>query len=185
MAHIVHAPISSISQILLRSVDELWAEAFNWQPIPDGEEVEADPEASLFLLQSDNTKEVLATAVVKPFEVCFAGHLYSVQGILNVVSAVHRQGYGRIVMAAVKEQLVSEGQTGLGFSKRNVSPFYERCGYKVERDLVERFRERGAESTVSAHPDGDEDVIYVNDYANLVQTILSHPNDWAYIPEFW
>lgn len=185
MANIQHIPISSVSQPLLRAIDELWADAFNWQLVPDDEEVEADPKASLFLLRSDNNEEILATAVVKPFDIRFDGTTYPVQGILNVVSAVKRQGYGRMVMEAVKEWLIAEQTTGLGFAKRSVSGFYSQCGYKVEKDLVERFREEARDGTLNPHPDGEEDVIYVNDRANLIQTILSKPTRWAYIPEFW
>ena len=122
----------------------------------------------------------------KRFDVKFAGVAYPVQGILNVVAAVKGQGYGRAVMAAVYEWLISENCTGVGFTKREVSPFYERCGYQVARDLVERFREDDPDDdTVWPHPDGDEDVFYVNDYANLFQTILSTPNELAFVPEFW
>ena len=185
MANVHHTPISSVPQPLLRTIDELWTDAFNWQPVPDDEEVESDPEASLFLLRSDDNKHVLATAVVKPFDVRFAGVTYQVQGILNVVAAVQKQGYGRMVMAAVKELLIAERQTGLGFAKRGVSEFYSRCGYRVERDLVERFREEAADRTLRPHPDGEEDVIYVNDRAGLIQTILSKPDEWACVPEFW
>ena len=94
MAKIQHIPISSVPQPLLRSIDELWTDAFGWEPVPDDEEVEVDPEASLFLLRSDNEEEILATAVVKPFDIRFDGTIYPVQGILNVVSAVKKQGYG-------------------------------------------------------------------------------------------
>ena len=185
MANIQHIPISSVSQPLLRAIDELWTDAFNWQPVPDDEEVEADPEANLFLLRSDNNDRILATAVVKPFKIRFDGTTYPVQGILNVVSAVKKQGYGRMVMEAVKEWLIAEQTTGLGFAKRSVSGFYSQCGYKVGKDLVERFREEVEDGTLNPHPDGEEDVIYVNDRVNLIQTILSKPTCLAYIPEFW
>lgn len=104
MNNIQHIPISSVPQPLLRAIDELWTDAFNWQPVPNDEEVEAAPEASLFLLRSDN---------------------------------------------------------------------------------VERFREEAEDGTLTPHPDGEEDVIYVNERANLIQTILRKPTCWAYIPEFW
>ena len=185
MANIQHIPISSVPQPLLRTIDELWTEAFNWQPVPDDEEIEADPEASLFLLRSDNNEKILSTAVVKPFDIRFDGTTYPVQGILNVVSAVKKQGYGRMVMEVVKEWLIAEQTIGLGFTKRSVSGFYSQCGYKVEKDLVERFREEAEDGTFHSHPDGEEDVIYVNDRANLIQTILSQPTCLAYIPEFW
>lgn len=185
MNNIQHIPISSVPQPLLRAIDELWTDAFNWQPVPNDEEVEADPEASLFLLRSDNNEEILATAVVKSFNIRFDGTTYPVQGILNVVSAVKKQGYGRMVMEAVKEWLIAEQTTGLGFAKRSVSGFYSQCGYQVEKDLVERFREEAEDGTLTPHPDGEEDVIYVNERANLIQTILRKPTCWAYIPEFW
>ena len=185
MANIQHSPMSSVSQPLLRNIDELWTNTFNWQPVPDDEEVEADPEANLFLLRSDNNEKILATAVIKPYDIRFNGTTYPVQGILNVVSGVKKQGYGRMVMEAVKEWLIAEQTTGMGFAKRSVSKFYSQCGYQVEKDLVERFREEAKDGTLNSHPDGEEDVIYVNDRANLVQTILSKPNRWAYIPEFW
>lgn len=185
MPNLLHVPLTSIPQSLLRTIDELWTDAFGWQPVPADEEVEVDPTASLFLLRSDDETNILATAVVTPFYVDFTGIRYPVQGILNVVAAVQGQGYGRTIMAAVKEWLISENQTGMGFAKRSVSPFYTRCGYEVERDLVERFREECSESTVRPHPDGDEDIFHTNDYANLIQKILSSPDKLAVVPEFW
>ena len=185
MLYVHHTSLSTIPQPLLRTIDALWTDAFGWQPVPDEEEVEVDPTADLFLLLSDDGRRVLATAVVKRFDVQFAGLVYPVQGILNVVASVRSQGYGRAVMAAVREWLVTEGQTGLGFAKRGVSEFYARCGYQVERNLVERFREACPGGTVRPHPDGDEDVFYVNDHGNLIWTILSHSSEWAVVPEFW
>ncbi|MEM9502698.1 MAG: GNAT family N-acetyltransferase [Cyanobacteria bacterium P01_E01_bin.43] len=186
MSNVCHVPLSTLTQPLLRTLDALWTDAFGWQPLPDDEEVEVDPAEHLFLLQSEDEARVLATAVVKRFDVTFTGVAYPVQGILNVVAAVKGQGYGQAVMAAVHEWLLSEGHTGMGFTKREVSPFYERCGYQVARDLVERFREDDLDNdAVRPHPDGDEDVLYVNDYGNLIQTILSTPNEFALVPEFW
>ena len=173
-------------QPLLRTIDALWTDAFSWQPLPDDEEVEVDPAEHLFLLRSDDQTRVLATAVAKRFDMKFAGVAYPVQGILNVVAAVKGHGYGRAVMAALHEWLLSENQTGVGFTKRAVSPFYERCGYQVARDLVERFREEDPDNdAVRPHPDGDEDILYVNDHAELIQAILSKPNELVLVPEFW
>lgn len=185
MVNIQHTPITDIPQSLLRTIDELWTDAFNWQPVPADEEVEADPESRLFLVCSDGNKEVLSVAVVKPFDIRFDGVVHSVQGVLSVVSRVKKQGYGRIVMTAVKEWLIAEQQIGIGFAKRSVSEFYSRCGYQVERDLVERFREEAEDGTLSTHPDGEEDVIYVNDTTGLMQTILCEPEELVYVPEFW
>lgn len=186
MPDVCHVALSTLPQSLLRTLDALWTDAFGWQPLPDDEAVEVDPAEQLFLLRSEDETRVLATAVVKRFDVKFAGVAYPVQGILNVVVAVKDQGYGRAVMVAVHEWLISENCTGVGFTKREVSPFYERCGYQVARDLVERFREEDPDDdTVRPHPDGGEDVFYVNDYANLFQAILSTPNELAFVPEFW
>ena len=62
MANIQYIPISSVPQPLLRAIDELWTDAFNWQPVLDNEEVAADPEASLFLLRSDNNEKILSNS---------------------------------------------------------------------------------------------------------------------------
>ena len=74
---------------------------------------------------------------------------------------------------------------GIGFCTRKNNPFYKKCNFLVENDLINRFTYKDNNGNLNYNPDGNDDVLYFNDKYSLFQKLISSPKAKVYIPFWW
>ena len=132
-----------------------------------------------FLLIEEETIFALGELIpIEPIE--FAGELFDILGIGGIVANKKGRGYGKLIMQAIKDHLAAVDKTSVGFCEGRVKGFYEKCGFKVEIDLIERFiyveREKSFRNTE------DDCVLYWDGSDKFVEKVLSMPNDKLILP---
>lgn len=132
-----------------------------------------------FLLK--NKDSILAMGAlweVKP--VIFNGESFVIYGVLNVVANIKGKGYGKQVVSAMREYLVSRNKTAFGFCMPKNTVFYEKCGFKIETNATKRFvYSKGIERITNQ----DGQVIFYEDSSdNFMKKVLTNPDKEVSIP---
>jgi len=78
--------------------------------------------------------------MLKPLTITHHDQHYPILGVGNIIAVEKRQGYGKLLMQAIKDYLVSKHLTGMGFCDGSVCPFYVQCGFQITEGLSSRFR---------------------------------------------
>lgn len=177
--------MASISANLFREIDTLWANVFDFDPLPIDEPIEIMDETVIFYLTKLPENTILSAAAITKYEIQIGVDFYDVYGIWNVASSVKGLGYGQILLKGITNWLSTQGYTGIGFCKEEIAPFYHKCNFKIGYGLVEQFRERYIEGKLSKHPDNDKDVIAYNDRQDIVGKLINQPQLLAIVEEFW
>lgn len=110
----------------------------------------------------------------------FEGKDYSLYGINGIVSLEKGKGYGRQVMNAMSNYLVSRDRSAIGFCRPEVRGFYEKCNYLLDVDTVPQFRfpvEFGKESL-----NDDDTVVYYEGFDGLMAKLRAQPEQEVYFP---
>ena len=176
--------MSELDNQLLREIDDFWVKSFGYDPVAEDEEVEIEQGWTLVILQDEHSNEVLAVAALSNEYIGFNDSNHCVTGIISMASKYERRGNGKRLLQAIQKHLVLTNTVGVGFCKRSVSPFYEKCGFSVSQNLVAKFRE-GDGDKLCSHPDGDEDVIFYNDRDKLRLRLEHDLRGVAIVDEFW
>lgn len=133
-------------------------------PNPNNE----DWEKKYFLVKEK--QHMVAFGRLHEVEVLFDKKKYHILGIATIIALEKGRGYGILLMSEIKKYLQQLRKTGVGFCEREVSPFYEKCGYNILRKGNVRFQY----DTPSPHP--DDDVLYLNGEDNLMKKIIENPD---------
>ena len=119
-------------------VREIWRKAF-----PADEPIEPERKnlfaSDIFFTFRRSQKEILSVGRLRPVDINFLGKIYKIQGIADIVSVIERQGYGRVIMQAMYKYLLRRKQTGVGFCNPANNTFYQKCGFKIAKNLTHRF----------------------------------------------
>ncbi len=88
-------------------------------------------------------KSIVAVGKLIPIKINYINKNYNILGIGSIASINKHKGYGRILIAGILKYLKDKGKTGVGFCSRENSYFYEKCGFKINRNIVKRFKLAG------------------------------------------
>ena len=166
---------------IIRKIREIWHQAFpHDEPLePEKRKLFAD---DVFFIFSGSKNEILSVGRLRPVKkVFFLGSLYNIQGIADIVSVIERQGYGRIIMQAMHKYLICRKHTGIGFCSRRISLFYQKCGFKIAKNLTMRFLYKNSHGKI-IRDTGYDDVLYVNGNNGFIKKVLEHPLEKIFIP---
>ncbi len=103
----------------------------------------------LFFLYKSG-EEVLAMGglwEVKPFVV--DGREYVIHGVVEVISNVKGNGYGKVVVSAIRDYMIQNNLNGFGFCMSRVKGFYQKCGFSIAEDISQRFIYRTKEKDIT------------------------------------
>ncbi len=167
--------------LLIKEIREIWQRVFPQdKPLePEKRKLFADDVFFIFL---GPKKEILSVGRLRPVKkVLFLGTLYNIQGIADIVSVIERQGYGKIIMQAMHKYLIHRKQTGIGFCSRGISIFYQKCGFKIAKNMTNRFLYKDSRGKIIRDV-GYDDVLYVNGKNGFMEKILEHPVEKIFIP---
>ncbi len=169
---------------LASKIDVIWKSHFqeSWDSIsPEWTRYKGldNPEAyanDTFFIITDEER-ILAAGRLRPIELDFLETTYFILGVADIVAVEKGKGYGRALIEAVHARLIETEMTGVGFCRPSKSPFYEKMGFNIAKDLVERFVYK--EFIGVGH---SEDVLYVNGKDRFMEQVLAHPDEIVHIP---
>jgi hypothetical protein len=133
-----------------------------------------------FFLLKNNTSVLALGALLEVSPVIFNGDKYSISGFVNVVANVKGRGYGKQVITAMIDYLITHDKTGLGFCMLKNKEFYENCGLEVITDITQRFVCRnGAEKITNQ----DGQIIFYQDSSDhFMKNVLANPGKEIRLP---
>lgn len=137
-------------------------------------------DGSLFFLQAEGG-EILAMGELFLIEpVVFDDERFSIMGIGGIVANEKGKGYGKKIMPAIKDHLLSCGITGVGFCEMHNRGFYEKCGFEVDTNLIRRFvfLEDGRRIVNME----DDCVLYLDGSDGFVEKVLNRPDEIVDLP---
>lgn len=132
-----------------------------------------------FLLkQKDVTLAMGGLQEVKP--VICNDESFVFYGVIHVVATIKGKGYGKRVVSAMKQYLVSHDLTGLGFCMPKNLGFYEKCGFISATTSSQWFvYKKGTERITNQ--DGQY-IFYYDSSDHFMKKVLSNPNKDVFIP---
>lgn len=167
------------------NIVQIWTNAFgDGKKIDENKKIKFKKEELFFIIR-DQKNEILAVGCLKSVNIKFLKKVYQIKGIGGIVSLIQGKGYGKILMQEIRKYLEKKNFMGIGFCTRKNNPFYKKCNFFVEDDLIHRFVYKNDNGDLHHNPDGDDDVLYFNDKYSLIQQIISSPKAKVYIPFWW
>lgn len=141
---------------------------------------EKQPETTLFFLLLDHQKILAMGELIPVNPIKFNKEVFSVLGIGGILANEKGKGYGKKIMLAIKNYLISQDKTGVGFCGLNNKGFYGKCGFKIETTSIKRFvfQEDSQKITNS----GDEGVVYLDGSDRFMEKVLLHPDQEVMFP---
>ena len=133
-----------------------------------------------FFLLLDGDK-ILAIGELIPVEpVNFSGEIFSILGVGGILASEKGKGYGKKIMAAIKDYLVSKNKTGIGFCVLRNKDFYKKCGFKVDTNSIKRFVfQKGNKKITNSE---DNCVLYLDSSDHFMQKVLLNPDKKVILP---
>lgn len=169
---------------IAKQIYQILLEAFGESE--NGKKRKPDYSDRLMFILRDDADEICAVGGLKTVKVLFRGKEYEIHGIGGVVAVRKGNGCGKVLMQAIIGYLEKEDLNGVGFCTRFNTPFYEKCGFNVERDLLSRFVKKEVDGSLSIHPDeDDEDVLYIEGKDEFMNEVLEYSKEKVYVPFFW
>lgn len=139
-----------------------------------------DLKDSLFFLLLDN-KEILAMGQLMPVSsIKFNKESFSILGIGGILANQKGKGYGKQIMTAIKDHLVTENKTGVGFCRLHNKGFYEKCDFNVDTTSIKRFVFQDGGKKITNFD--DDCVLYLDASDHFIQKVLSYPNKEVILP---
>lgn len=144
----------------------------------------ARPELSdrlYFLLLEAETENILASGYLKPiFPVVCAQETFSFLNIGGIIANEKGKGYGKQIVIAIREHLISANKIGLGFCFPHNQGFYEKCGLKVDVTPIKRFiyKNEGEEKTAEG-----QYIIYQDSSERFMEKVLSRGDQEIFVPD--
>lgn len=136
---------------------------------------------SLLFLLKDRDNNILAMGQLISVEpVQFRGETFSILGIGGIVSNIKGKGCGKKIMVAIKQYLIKKCKTGIGFCGIVNRGFYEKCGFFVDENSIQRFvhHEKG-KKIVNVE---DEAVLYFDSDDHFMRKVLAYSAEEVLLP---
>lgn len=126
-------------------------------------------------------ERILAMGKLIPVEpVNFNGEVFSVLGIGGILAEEKGKGYGKQIMIAIKDYLVTKNKTGVGFCALRNKGFYEKCGFNVDITLIKRFIFLKDNDKITNS--GDDCVLYLDASDHFIEKVLLNPSMEVMLP---
>ncbi|MBI4999423.1 GNAT family N-acetyltransferase [Candidatus Gottesmanbacteria bacterium] len=110
----------------------------------------------------------------------FKDETFSILGIGGIVSNIKGKGYGKKIMTAIKQYLIKNCKTGIGFCGLFNRPFYEKCGFFVNQNSLQRFvYYEKSKKIVNVE---DEAVLYFDSDDHFMEKALAYPTEEVLLP---
>jgi N-acetylglutamate synthase-like GNAT family acetyltransferase len=155
----------NLSSELLKEIAKIIIAAFPWDELLTKDFIRDN---TIFMIYDNN--KIVSVGRLKPDKVTFLNKKYDLMGIADIVSVEKGKGYGKILTSSIIKYLKENNLLGLGLCARKNSEFYQKCGFKIEKDSAKRFQFKGPQSN-------DDDILYYNDLKGLMKQILAHPKE--------
>ena len=137
-------------------------------------------ETALFFLLLGHRKILAMGKLIPVNPVRFNKEVFSVLGIGGILANEKGKGNGRKIMSAIKDYLISQDKTGVGFCGSNNKGFYEKCGFKVETASIKRFVFQEDDRKITNS--GDECLVYSDSSDCFMEKVLLRPEQEVMLP---
>ena len=94
---------------------------------------------TLFFLLKDGDHILSMGGLREVKDVQIGVHRFTIFGVVNVISNIKGEGYGKSIMLALKEYAASTQTSTIGFCMPRNLPFYQKCGFQTDTTLTPRF----------------------------------------------
>jgi len=135
-----------------------------------------DLSRDIFFIVKNGTK-IVSVGALTPVKIKFKGEYYNILGISEVASLVQGKGYGKILMKAIINYVNKSGKTSFGFTGNKTSPFYEKSGLKVKKNMLKKFvyqpKNEKEKQEVERALKRDGNVIYIEGKDKLISKVSS------------
>lgn len=145
-------------------------------PLPSGKQLSN----TLFFLIVDKNKILAMGGLLKTEPVIFNGERFRLLGFVNVIANDKGKGYGKAIMTNMKEYLVTQNITGIGFCKPENKDFYEKCGFSINTTSTPQFICQKGDKRIK-NEDGQY-IFYHDSSDNFMKKVLGNPGRDVYIP---
>ena len=134
-----------------------------------------------FLLVETESERILASGYLKNITpVTWNTESFSFHNIGGVIANEKGKGYGKKVMAAIRDYLLSHDKIGLGFCFPENQGFYEKSGFKVDQASTKRIIYRDGDSCFTAE---GQVIIYLDSCNRFMKKILADGSHEIYVPD--
>lgn len=135
-----------------------------------------------FIFVNDNGK-IVAFGMMKPVNVELDNKKYVIYGIGRGLALEKGKGYGRALNEARISKLKKLGKTGIAFTSKKNIRFFEKVGYKIERNGIRRFLYRNRKGELIEDNYGE--MVYYEGKDKFVTKLLKSKNKAIIDTEFW
>ena len=135
-----------------------------------------------FIFVKDNG-EIKAFGMMKPVKVELDGKKYVIYGIGRDLSLEKGKGYGRALNEARITKLKKTGKTGIAFTSTHNIRFFEKVGYKIERNGIRKFLYKNPKGELIEDNDGE--MVYYEGKDKFVTKLLKSKNKAIVDTDFW
>jgi len=142
-------------------------------------------EKDIFFTLYDKNKNILSCGRLKQIKINFLSNHYNILGGADLVSTIRGKGYGKITKKAQIKYAKERKKTMIGFCTRKNTPFYEKCGLEIKKDLVKRFvypSSSGYKPKQEEEKYKNRDVTYLNGKDEFMKKVLANPKEKVIIP---
>jgi len=127
-----------------------------------------------FILSKD--KDILSVARLRQTTITFMGKKYDVLGIGDMVSVIKKKGYGKRVMGAIRKYAQSRKELCFGYCRRINSPFYQKSGFKIIKNIVRRFSYINSDGKVVKNSLDNDLIVHPKD-KKFMAMLLKNPKE--------
>ena len=152
----------------LKQISEIWKNAFGAirPPKPDRKWYAKH----IFFIVYDSSG-ILSVGTLQTIKINFLDKKYNILGIGGIASLIKKKGYGKILMAAMHNYIIKKRKTAIGFCSNDNNIFYEKCGFKIAKDLVKQFLYINTKGKLIKNK-RDDDVIYLSGKDRFMEKVL-------------
>jgi len=170
-------PGKSLSIKDIKSIDEIKAREFKVPPMN-----QKQIKNSIYFLLKDDGEIKAIGQLVKINGIKIDNDVYSILGIGGIVSNVKLRGYGRKILASIKNYLGKNHITGVGYCRKRNKEFYLKCGINVDCSLNPRLvYVKGRKRITNTR---DHCIIYYEAGSKLIAYLQKNSKSIALLPRY-
>lgn len=140
----------------------------------------AQLQATTHFLLVENDKIFATGELISINNIKFNSKIYNILGIGGIVANTKAQGFGKQIMTAIKKYLLEKNKSGVGFCLSKNKGFYEKCGFFVDDEAINRFVYYTGGKRIT--DTWDHCVFYLNSSDNFMRDVLLNPNLEIFLP---
>lgn len=167
----------------IKNIFQIWSNTFGNGTIKKDKKIEFTDEV-VFLIRDKNST-ILALGCLHQIHTNFLWKPYIIQWIGGIVSTVKGNWYGKFLMTEIRKYISKNNLTAIGFCSKHNTPFYEKCGFLIEKWGITRFVTKDDMWKIHYTTDTVDDVLYFDGKDHLMKNALLHPKAKVYVPRFW